>query len=133
MTYAEAADAFEKQWRKGHSATPASDCVFPYDIRYADDVFIETFVPIIACKLVTVDNGRVNKYIDIMLSGDNFGPAWVAYGKRLKDGTVTRFEHGKLFVHDGNHRITARHALACFYTLVVMPMSNYQLFMREYK
>lgn len=133
MTYVEAVAAFEKQWREGRTASSDKASPFPYDIRYEDDVFVETHVPIVACCLQEVEHSRVNKYIDIMQSGDNFGPAWVAYGKRLQDGTVEKFEHGRLFVHDGNHRVAARHALDCFYTTAIMPLSNYQVFMRDYK
>lgn len=133
MTYEQTSIAYQNQWRLGRTAAPDKNGVFPYDIRYCDDTFVTTHVPIVACLLQEVEHERVNKYIDAMASGDNFGPAWVSYGKRLKDGSFTKHEHGRLFVHDGNHRVAARRALDCFYTTVVMPMSNYEQFMRDYK
>lgn len=130
MNYNEAAAMFEAQWQKRKDTL--SECVFPYDKRYKDDEFVHVIVPCITCKLQATDTDRVNKYIDAMLLNDDFGPGWVAYGKRLSDGTVVPFEHKRLFVHDGNHRIAARQVMGKFYTEVVMPASNYDLYMREY-
>jgi hypothetical protein len=124
MDYIEAKRLFEKQWVKKKNQY----CVFPYNKNYIDDEFIEVTVPIEDCKTQAIQSELVNKYINTLSKGVKFGPSWVIYGKRLKNGDVIPFWHKKLYVLDGNHRITSK--LICGATMVnvIIPRSNYKLY-----
>lgn len=128
MTYDEAAKLYKERWLLGKKH---GDGQFPYDIRYEDDHFIQVTVPCVVCKTQETDVARVNKYINELIEGVDLGASWVAYGKRLKNGDVIPFQHRRLFVLDGNHRIEAKIAIGKYYTEVFIPKSNYDLYLRE--
>ena len=131
MNYTEAAIAYKKQWLDGKYANSNQECVFPYNLFYIDDTFVSINVSVEDCVCQMTDDVRVNKYINKIKENIDLGPAWVLYGKRLREGEVIPFWHKKLYVLEGNHRVVSRKKLGIKETEAIIPLSNYTVYTRD--
>jgi len=63
--------------------------------------------------------------------GNDLGPSWVAYGKKLKDGYISPFWHMKFYVLDGNHRAKAKELLGYTTIDAVIPKSHLERYRED--
>lgn len=133
MDYVAASKRFEKQWSPWEcGAESAVTCTFPYNILHKDEQFVSVIVPYKMCRMDVVLQPTVDKYAYDMSRGDELGPSWGIFGKKLQDGTVVPFWHNKIYILDGNHRMAARIKLNQEMVEVIMPQSSYDLYVRNY-
>lgn len=127
MNFTEARKLHKHQYFGGKNRDMSlEDYEFPYNFLYEEETFIEKKIPIEMLEMQYVDSKRVDKYKKIDI--EKMGPSWLLFGKKLKDGTISRFWHLKFYVIDGNHRAKAQHELGRLTIPAIMPKSHYDLY-----
>jgi len=126
MTFTEAHDIHHDQWEG------LTSYVFPFNYRYMKEEFIEVDISIVNCEKQQVEDERVDKYKKLLGDGVDLGPSWVSFGKLLRCGELNPHWHSKLYVLDGNHRLSAAKLLNRKTVTVIIPKIDYTYYKRHY-
>lgn len=125
MTYQEANLLFLKKYNNRNNEPKI---VFPYNLHYKNDYFIEIELPTMLFKSQETDVNLINKYVEVLKNND-MPNCWTTYGKKTKNGSIYPFWHGLFYILDGNHRYEAKKYLGYKKIKTFLPKSDYDLYL----